>query len=142
EEMSQFSDTPYALIRGVQTKQPILYIVRHGATGDDDSYNSPENPKLTEKGKQDAEAAAKFFSDKKIGNIYASVYRRSTETAETIGKELNKKVQPDEAIDSLDVGDVSKLPSADEADKVIKHHQANKDKQIPGGESINDFHER
>ena len=140
--MNEFSKASYSLIHGAKLRQPILYIVRHGSTGDDDNYNSPENPKLTEKGKQDAQAAAKFFSGKKIGNLLSSVYDRSKETAETIGKELNKKVQSDEAIDSLDVGDVSTLPNKDDADKVIAHHQVNKDKPIPGGESINHFHGR
>ena len=140
--MNDFSNAPYALIRGAKLRQPILYIVRHGSTGDDDSYNSPENPPLTEEGKQDAEAAAKFFSNKKIGNLLSSVYDRSKETAEVIGTAINKKVQPDKDIDSLDVGEVSELSSKEEADKVIQHHQANKDKPFPGGESIARFHER
>jgi broad specificity phosphatase PhoE len=139
--MRQFSKTPYALI-SMKSRQPLLYIVRHGRTGDDDSYNSPENPPLTKEGRQDAKAAAEFLSGKKTGNLISSLYDRSKETAEIIGKVLNKQPQLDKDIDSLDVGDVSKMATKEEADRVIQHHQANKDESIPGGESINHFHER
>src|SRR5713226_9119 len=136
--MRDFSDASYGLI-GMKSRQPVLYIVRHGSTGDDDSYNSPENPKLTELGRQDAAAAAKYLSDKKTGNLLSSVYDRSMETAEIIGKVLSKKPQPEKDIDSLDVGEVSEMSSKEEADKVIHHHRANRNEAIPGGESLSHF---
>jgi broad specificity phosphatase PhoE len=139
--MREFSDAPYGLIR-TKADQPVLYIVRHGSTGDDDSYNSPENPPLTEQGREDAKAAAKFLADKNIGNLLTSIFDRSKETAEFISQATGVKPQADKAIDSLDVGDVSKLSTKEEADKVIKHHQTHKDKPIPGGESIQNFHNR
>jgi broad specificity phosphatase PhoE len=124
------------------TKEPILYLVRHGATLGDDTYSGPPNPPLTEQGRNDAAEVAQFFVGRKTGDIVSSELGRTQATANEIGKALGKKVQLSKGLDSLDVGDVSKIKDKDEADKVIHHHQDNPDEPIPGGESINHFDRR
>lgn len=139
--MREFENAPYSLAR--MNKEPVLYIVRHGATVDDDTYSGPTNPKLNDQGRKDAEQAAKFMAGRKTGNtIISSEMDRTRETADILGKILGKKVQTRKDLDSLDVGDVSKMSDKEEADRVIKHHQENPHKSIPGGESINHFDKR
>lgn len=133
--MRQISDTPYSLV-----KQPVLYVVRHGATGDDDTYNSPKNPKLTEQGRKDAQEAADFFEGKSFGRILMSGYHRSVETASAI--QGNVPRIKEDRLDSLDVGDVSNAKTAEEADRIVKHHVANPHKKFPGGENLKGFRDR
>jgi broad specificity phosphatase PhoE len=123
--------------------QPLLYIVRHGATGTgDDQYNSPENPELSEEGIAQAEEAGKFLSDRLVGGLYTSGLKRAKESADIIGKAIHRIPMIDESIHSLDVGDVANMADNDEADRVMKHHQSNPDKPLPGGESIRHFQDR
>lgn len=122
--------------------EPVLYIVRHGSTVDDDTYSGPTNPKLNEQGRKDAQQAAEFLRGKNTGDIVSSEMDRTKETANILAKLLNKKVTTAKDLDSLDVGDVSKMEDKEEADRVIHHHQNNPDEPIPGGESISQFDSR
>lgn len=117
--------------------QPLLYIVRHGATGDDENYNSPENPNLNEAGRKDAQDLVRFFRGRKIGNVYTSAMKRATETADILTKEMgNKKPISKKSLDSLDIGHVASIADSDVADRVIHYHQKNPHIPIPGGESL------
>ncbi len=133
-------DTPYSLAH--RSSYPVLYVVRHGSTGDDDSYNSPENPHLDSKGLEDAHEAGRFLKNKTTGSILASKHHRSVETAQILGLYLNVKPEFTSALDSLDVGDVADAASEEEADKIVHHHVANPTKVIPGGESLQAFRGR
>lgn len=123
-------------------KEPVLYILRHGATVDDDTYSGPTNPKLNEQGRKDAESAAQFLSGRKTGDIISSEMDRAKETANILAKALGKKVETRADLDSLDVGDVSKMSDKEEADRIVQHHKDNPQKPIPGGESVNHFDQR
>ena len=136
----EFQNTPYSLAK--MNLGPVLYIARHGATGDDESYNSPENPDLNEQGIKNAERLADFLSDRKTGNFKSSIMKRALHTAEISARKLGKKIVLVPALDSLDVGDVASMKNEDEADRVIHHHQDNPEEKIPGGESISDFRKR
>ena len=133
----EFHNAPYSLAKA--HSEPVLYVVRHGSTVDDDTYSGPTNPPLNEQGKKDAQGAADFLQGRKTGNIISSQMDRAKETANILGQALGKKVQSTPDLDSLDVGDVSKMSDKDEADRIIHHHQENPHKAIPGGESINHF---
>lgn len=135
--MRQFENAPYSMAR--MSQEPVLYILRHGSTVGDDTYSGPTNPKLNAEGRKDAEGAAKFLSTRKTGDIVSSEMDRTKETADIVGKILGKKVTTIKNLDSLDVGDVSKMKDKEEADRVIRHHQNNPHEDIPGGESINHF---
>jgi len=133
-------NVPYSFAK-VST-DPVLYIVRHGATGDDDSYNSPENPHLNEQGKREAAEVAKWFQGRPISAIRMSGHHRTQETAAAIGNLLGLTPRVDLRIDSLDVGDVAHVGSEEEADRIVQHHVRNRNETIPGGESLNDFENR
>lgn len=138
--MRQFENAPYNMAR--MRKEPVLYLVRHGATVDDDTYSGPTNPKLTEQGRKEGAQAAEFLSGRKTGDIVSSEMDRTKETANIIGKALGKSVTTRKDLDSLDVGDISKMSDKDEADRIIQHHKDNPHETIPGGESVNDFDRR
>lgn len=137
--MNEFSKTPYRLAK---MNTPVLYIVRHGSTGDDEAFNSPRDPQLDSIGKKEADALAKYFSDKKVGDVISSKLHRAVDTGKIIGDKIGKTPAVNPNIDSLNVGDVANMTSEEEADKVVKHHQDNPDETIPGGESISDFEKR
>ncbi len=138
--MREFSDAPYSLAR--MTNQPVLYIVRHGSTGDDERYNSPVNDPLNEKGQEDARQAASFLSGKPLGRILTSEQDRATQTANIMGQRLGRMPIVNRDLDSLNVGDVKDAASDEEADKVIRHHFANPHLPFPNGESPDQFSAR
>lgn len=138
--MAGLVNTSYQLAR--MMNRPLLYVGRHGWTGDDNSYNSPVNPPLDKKGLEDAHAAADFLADKITGPIYTSGFQRSLETSNIIGDKLGKKPNVDARLDSWDVGDIAKADSAEEADRLVKHHVENPDKSTPGGESLSHMRQR
>lgn len=140
KQMREFQNAPYKLAK--MNSEPVLYIVRHGATGDDDSYNSPENPDLNEQGIKEANNTADFLSGKKLGNFISSVLNRARQTADIAGKKLGKKVILEPDLDSLDIGNVANAATKEEADRAIKYHQDNPNEKIPGGESISDFRKK
>jgi broad specificity phosphatase PhoE len=122
--------------------EPVLYIARHGASGNDDDYNSPVNPELNAQGIKEAQELAEFFKGKKVGNIYSSVMHRAAQTANILGKALGKKPIMDKDLDALDVGNVSDLKDSDEADRTVRYHQKNSHLPFPGGESIDEIERR
>jgi broad specificity phosphatase PhoE len=130
----EYANVSYKLARPIN--QPVLYIVRHGWTGDDNSYNSPINPNLDKKGWDDAKAAAEYFSNKNTGSIRTSGFKRAAATAGVIANRLGKTPVMDDRLDSWDVGDVANAPSSEEADRIIAHHVQHPNKVIPGGESL------
>lgn len=136
----ELSNTPYSLAATVG--KPVLYVVRHGCTGDDNSYNSPVNPNLDAKGWEDARAAANFLSKLRTGSLHTSGFKRSAETANVVGKAIEVAPQIDNRLDSWDVGTAANASSAEEADRIIQHHVDNPDKVIPGGESLAHLRER
>jgi broad specificity phosphatase PhoE len=138
---NEFSKTPYSLAT-LHRNKPVLLILRHGATGDDDTYNSPVNPPLDDEGKKQVSETADFLKQFEPDKIIASPTHRSKESADIVGKKLGKEVQVNKDIDSLDVGDVKDIKSNEEADRVIKHHQQNIHEPLPGGESVHHFQER
>lgn len=132
----------YHLVKAMRANEPVLYIVRHGWTGDDNSYNSPINPNLDKKGWDDAAAAAQFLKDKATGPIRTSGFKRAAETAGVVGKQIGQTPVVDDRLDSWDVGDVANMKSEAEADRVIDHHVKNPHKVLPGGESLNQLRAR
>jgi glucosyl-3-phosphoglycerate phosphatase len=130
----------YSLVRMLGA--PVLYVVRHGWTGDDNSYNSPVNPVLDHKGLEDAKAAADFLATKVAGSIYTSGFRRAFETASIIGDRLDKTPQVNDGLDSWDIGDISKATSSEEADRAIDKHVSDPERVPPGGESLSAMRKR
>ena len=61
-----------------------IYLVRHC----EPDFSEPVNPKrrLTETGREDAEALAEFLSGKRIDSIYSSPYTRAVETVTPLSR--------------------------------------------------------
>lgn len=125
-------------------KYPLI-LARHGNTAlneDGDKIRGWRDVPLSEKGEQEAKELGKRLKDKQIDAIISSDLTRAKQTAESISKEtgvpiiaFTKGLRPWNAgiftgVESNKV--LSKL------DEYIK----NPDKQIPEGESFNDFKNR
>ena len=77
-----------------------LYFLRHGEAEDISSATSDHERKLTTKGIERLETAAKVLSNLPIKpkHIYASPRVRALHTAEIVAKALGKKVEVNEAV--------------------------------------------
>lgn len=67
-----------------------IYFVRHGATENKGQiiYGRMPGFNLSEKGRQEAEAAGKFFAGKNIKQIYTSPLERTFQTADFISNQI------------------------------------------------------
>lgn len=126
---------------------PIFYLVRHGRTANNTANkyrgwsNSPE-AQLSIEGKEDARLAGEWFKAHGMTFDIAIVddLDRTQETAKIVCDIIGcKHIITDKRLRPLNVGDFTG-ESKDEnpLDEYIK----NRDKKIPGGESLNDFDKR
>ena len=71
-----------------------VYLVRHGQTEANRlHHNQGPNEPITDRGREQAAATAKWFKDKGVTQIIASDYVRCQQTAEIIAKECRVEVQ-------------------------------------------------
>jgi broad specificity phosphatase PhoE len=96
---------------------------------------------LDENGKQDAKDAAKFLADKEIGQAWTSPLSRSKDTAKTILKGRGIKAVSDNGLLPLDSGKLSGK-NKEKHKSEMDYYEAHPDETIPGGESLDDIHER
>lgn len=117
-----------------------LVLVRHGVTAHTGPLLSGRMPgiDLSEKGIEQAEAAAVRLSALTISTVYASPIERTTQTATYIAKRIGLEVQPLPGVIEADYGDwtggkIADLAKTDEW-KVV---QAAPSRAVfPGGESL------
>ena len=86
----------------------MIYLVRHGETeftAIRRFSGSRLDPKLIERGREQASAVGKYLKNLKADLLVASPLARTLETAELIGKETGLPVQTDEAWVECDFGD-------------------------------------
>ncbi|MEX2033030.1 MAG: class I tRNA ligase family protein [Candidatus Colwellbacteria bacterium] len=89
-----------------------FFVLRHGeaehnlkgmlASGPEDNGRISH---LTEKGRREAEAAAKKLAGKKIDVIFTSPYKRAMETAEIIARSIKAEVMSDNRLREIDAGE-------------------------------------
>jgi probable phosphoglycerate mutase len=124
-----------------ESKPPTrLVLVRHGVTAHTGPLLSGRMPgiDLSEKGVEQAEAAADRISALTVSTVYASPIERTTQTATYIAKRLGLEVQPLPGVIEADYGDwtggkIADLAKTDEW-KVV---QAAPSRAVfPGGESL------
>ena len=124
-----------------ESKPPTrLVLVRHGVTAHTGPLLSGRMPgiDLSEKGIEQAEAAAVRLSALTISTVYASPIERTTQTANYIAKRIGLEVQPLPGVIEADYGDwtggkIADLAKTDEW-KVV---QAAPSRAVfPGGESL------
>jgi len=117
-----------------------LVLVRHGVTAHTGPLLSGRMPgiDLSEKGVEQAKAAAERLASLKISTVYASPIERTTQTASYIASRLGLEVQPLPGVIEADYGDWTGGKIADLAKtaewKVV---QAAPSRAVfPGGESL------
>ncbi|HXQ34841.1 MAG TPA: histidine phosphatase family protein, partial [Anaerolineales bacterium] len=122
---------------------PIAYFVRHGETAGNakGTFRGTGEYPLNAQGKADAKNLAKWFSDKAISAVYSSSLGRTRETAEAIAVPKGIKVQPIDALKSIDVGYLSGEPKEDHK-HVMDYFEKYPHERIPMGESLNEFRTR
>jgi broad specificity phosphatase PhoE/predicted kinase len=82
-----------------------LYLIRHGETFFNLENRIGGDSSLTEKGRQQAQALARYFAAKKIPVIFTSSKKRTIETAEPIrAGQLNSTIIPLAEFDEIDGG--------------------------------------
>jgi probable phosphoglycerate mutase len=123
--------------------QVVAYAVRHGRTvaNEENKFRGQLDIPLDENGKQDAKDAAEFLADKPIGQAWTSPLSRSKDTAKVILKGRGIKAIPDDGLLPLDSGKLSGK-SKEKYRAKMDYYEAHPDETIPGGESLDDIHER
>jgi len=118
-----------------------VYLIRHGDKAPGDFWNEAigghnDNP-LSEAGRAEAEAAARWLAPRGVAEIRASRYGRTAETARPLALGLDIKV--DALLDEIDVGVTDRLSDTEAAarypDFVSAHEAFDADFAYPGGES-------
>ncbi len=87
----------------------LVFLLRHGATANNMAVppriqGSRENPGLSDAGRQQAEATARFLAPQPIKAAYSSPLARAFETAEIVSRPHGLPVQEVDALREADVG--------------------------------------
>jgi ribonuclease H / adenosylcobalamin/alpha-ribazole phosphatase len=125
--------------RGVQTR---LLLLRHGQTelSVQRRYSGRGNPALTEVGRQQAEAAARYLSQRGgIAAVLSSPLQRAYDTAATAAKALGLDLAVDDDLIETDFGAWEGLTFAEAAERDPELHRRwlrDTSATPPGGESF------
>ncbi len=131
--------------RGTATR---LLLLRHGQTAlsVERRYSGRGNPALTELGRQQADAAARYLGSRGgVAAVISSPLQRAYDTATAAAKTLGLDVTVDDDLFETDFGDWEGLTFGEAADRDPDlHRQWLRDTSIapPGGESFDDVNER
>ncbi len=125
-----------------------FFIMRHGeATANVEGWiaagseRSGKISKLTPKGKKEIVASAAKLKKKNIGMILCSPYRRTTETAKILAKELKVKYVADERLREINCGIFNGRPT-EEHKAFFAEPLEEFSKTPPGGENLTDVKKR
>ena len=127
-----------------------VYLIRHGDKAPGDFWNEAigghnDNP-LSEEGRAEAEAAARWLAPRGVAGIRASRYGRTQETARPLARAHGLDVRVDALLDEIDVGVTDRLPDGEVAalypDFVRAREAFDADFAYPGGESGSDVAHR
>lgn len=121
----------------------VAYIARHGTTelNQEDRYRGQADVPLDAKGREDAKQLARFMEDKPIGHAWTSDLSRAKETANEVLRFRGIRAIPLESLRPLDAGRFAGQKKEDLRDSMRQYHE-NTSERIPGGESIDDMHDR
>ncbi|MDI3313729.1 MAG: bifunctional RNase H/acid phosphatase [Mycobacterium sp.] len=135
----------WAGARGMPTR---LLLLRHGQTelSVQRRYSGRGNPALTELGRRQADAAARYLAQRGgIAAVRASPLQRSYDTAVMVAKALGLDVVVDEDLIETDFGAWEGLTFAEAAQRDPELHQRwlrDTGVRPPGGESFDEVHRR
>jgi probable phosphoglycerate mutase len=125
-----------------------LLLLRHGQTAlsVQRRYSGRGNPALTELGRQQADAAARYLGSRGgVAAVISSPLQRAYDTATAAAKTLGLDVAVDDDLFETDFGDWEGLTFSEAADRDPElHRQWLRDTSIapPGGESFDAVNER
>ena len=131
--------------RGTPTR---LLLLRHGQTAlsVERRYSGRGNPELTELGRRQAEAAARYLAQRGgIAAVISSPLQRAYDTAAAAAKALGLDVTVDDDLIETDFGDWEGLTFAEAAERDPELHSRwlrDTSTTPPGGESFDDVLER
>ncbi len=131
--------------RGTPTR---LLLLRHGQTAlsVERRYSGRGNPELTELGRRQAEAAARYLAQRGgIAAVISSPLQRAYDTAAAAAKALGLDVTVDDDLIETDFGDWEGLTFAEAAERDPERHSRwlrDTSTAPPGGESFDDVLER
>lgn len=120
-----------------------VYLIRHGDKAPGDFWSEAigghnDNP-LSEQGRAEAEAAARWLAPRGVTAIRASRYGRTSETARPLALALGLGVTVDPLLDEIDVGVTDRLSEAEILTRypgfVRARESFDADFSYPGGES-------
>lgn len=85
---------------------PLLYLVRHGETDANavSRYAGWSDDRLNERGRAQAEELAKRLAAEGVRHVFASPVRRTVETAEILGRELDGLVRTVHGLHEISLG--------------------------------------
>ena len=122
-----------------------VILARHGNTEANNAavHQSPDTP-LSKEGIAQSEALAKKLASVDIDYIISSPYTRARQTAEIIGKKLNKQIEYDELLAEIIrpkefVGKRMDDPEVGKILEEIEKHAKNPEWRYPESENLNDF---
>ncbi len=122
-----------------------VILARHGNTEANNAavHQSPDTP-LSKEGVAQSEALAKKLASVDIDHIISSPYARAKQTAEIIGKKLNKWIEYDELLAEIIKpkefeGKRTDDPEVGKILEEIEKHAKNPEWRYPGSENLNDF---
>jgi broad specificity phosphatase PhoE len=124
-----------------------VFLVRHGTTAlnhEDkklDRVKGMQDHPLDERGIAVAHQAGEALKKEGITHVFASPLKRSVQTAQIIAHHTGAKVGITPRLNPLHVGLYGGRPYYS-VSHLLKWHTKNPHVQIPGGESVNDFHKR
>ena len=119
------------------------FFVRHGTTALNESseIRGWSDPELSTQGRHEAVKVAKSLSSKPIKQIYSSDLVRASDTAKAIAFTTSAPVITTPNLRPWDLGDFTGKNSNDVVVQ-LKPYIEDPDKQVPGGESFNQFKDR
>ncbi|MBT8211862.1 MAG: histidine phosphatase family protein [Acidimicrobiia bacterium] len=83
-----------------------LYLVRHGVTTETGSRLTGRIPgvALSDAGREQAEATARFLAPQKVSTVYTSPVQRCSETAAIISREISTRARNERRVQEVDYG--------------------------------------
>lgn len=128
-------------------KEILFFAVRHGTTelNSNGSFRGNRNVPLTGKGIKDAENISKVLEGQPVGIIYCSDLRRAVKTAKIIKEKLKLtdiKIVKTKLLRPLNVGVFAGKPKNKDNLTKLNAYIKNTKRQIPEGESVDDFKAR
>jgi len=146
--MTQSNKYPAEGLKNAMGSHRKVTIIRHGATSlnnDDvsiDRIRGWQNVPLSKSGASEANRLGKELKKNPPDKLITSDLDRASETAEIISKHTGAPVvEKTRALRPWNVGDYTGQ-TTEKALPVLTHHMEHSDKEVPGGESFNDFKNR